>query len=300
MSVVMSFPGDIASADPDAVREWERRSVAWLRKELGPALKTVVRHVDEAHPHLHAYGWNDAPGMSATALHPGFSAKAAALAAGGDNHVGDRAYREAMRTWQDRYWQDVGLPCGLARIGPGRRRLTREEWHKEKTAHRAVWEARRSTKRLTEQGKAYIAQTRAAAAAVAASAKHDADLVQVEARQLWFEAKKQRDAAARQQRTLDSIGARIGGVIAAVRSFLTGHDTKLEERVRQDAAVAQRALEVEVAAEKTSAQAARREVQKLKTSLAETSAEAAALRRENAELQRPEAASQQTRSFRPV
>lgn len=300
MSVVLSFPGELASADSALVREWEERTLTWLRKEAGTALKTVVRHIDEKHPHLHAYVVPEGRNMLAASMHPGFSAKAAALAAGGDNAVGDRAYREAMRAWQDRYWTDVGLPCGLARIGPGRRRLTRAQWHQEKKAHTAVREARRIAKRLEDGGRDLVERSHATAAAVAAAAKAEADRVQARAGRAWFEAKNDRDAAAQELRSVRTIAGRIGSLFAALRSTLSGHDRKIEERVRQDAAVAIRALEVDVDAKETSAEAARREVQKMKTSLAEKTAEIALLRRENAALQRPQNAQQQSVSFRPI
>ena len=56
------------------------------------------------------------------------------------NKMGDRAYRAAMRGWQDRYWESVGLPCGQTRLGPGRRRLTRagHEAEKAQAGHAAT------------------------------------------------------------------------------------------------------------------------------------------------------------------
>lgn len=42
--------------------------------------------------------------------------------------LGDRAYKAAMRGWQNDYYSQVALLAGLTRIGPGRRRLTRVEW----------------------------------------------------------------------------------------------------------------------------------------------------------------------------
>jgi predicted RNase H-like nuclease (RuvC/YqgF family) len=37
-----------------------------------------------------------------------------------------------MRAYQDEFSKKVAMNHGLTRIGPGRRRLTRAEWHKEK------------------------------------------------------------------------------------------------------------------------------------------------------------------------
>ncbi len=134
-TVIASHPG----GSPDEIGKWESLTVAWLKETYGERLASVVRHVDESHPHLHIYLLPDAPSMKARGMHPGVVAKtevaASSMAAGDDAKTatkrGDLAYKAAMRTWQDSYWHAVGLPCGLARLGPGRRRLTRGEWKAE-------------------------------------------------------------------------------------------------------------------------------------------------------------------------
>lgn len=153
---VLSHPAtpDECRADPAtmaAVKSWAKDSAVWLRRDLearGGVLATVVMHVDESHVHLHAYGLH--PSGHADRLHPGKLAKkdavAAALVAGRDkrdaNAIGDKAYVEAMRTWQDSYSGDVGLPHGLTRLGPARRRLSRAEWKAEQAAAKSVQQAR--------------------------------------------------------------------------------------------------------------------------------------------------------------
>lgn len=42
--------------------------------------------------------------------------------------LGDRAYKAAMRGWQNGYYEQVALRAGLTRIGPARQRLTRMQW----------------------------------------------------------------------------------------------------------------------------------------------------------------------------
>ncbi len=152
-TVVTSYPmtweqmqGDANGAD--LLKDWQARTVAWLRNQFGGQLASVVMHTDEAHPHLHAIVLPDDPEMRAKRLHPGWTAKDAAVrvAKGGGtdgkaaNAVGDRAYKEAMRAWQDSYWHAVGLPCGLARLGPQKRRLTRVAWQTEQAAARTTAE----------------------------------------------------------------------------------------------------------------------------------------------------------------
>lgn len=146
-----------------AATAWAKDSARWLRQDLaarGGVLETVVMHVDESHVHLHAYGLH--PSGHADRLHPGKIAKkeavAAALDAGHDkktaNAVGDKAYVEAMRGWQDSYSRSVGLQHGLTRLGPARRRLSRAEWKAEQAAASSVRDARRRAKGAMEQAKA--------------------------------------------------------------------------------------------------------------------------------------------------
>ena len=146
-----------------AVESWARESTKWLRRDLearGGTLETVILHVDESHVHLHAYGLH--PSGHADKLHPGKTAKkdavAAALDAGHDkktaNAFGDKAYVTAMRAWQDSYSREVGLPHGLTRLGPARRRLSRAEWQAEKAAAKSVQQARTLAKGATDAAKA--------------------------------------------------------------------------------------------------------------------------------------------------
>lgn len=144
-TVVASHPATMAKvrADPAtaaSVKDWERRTVAWLRECYGDQVVSVIRHTDEAHAHLHAYILPAGAQMKFTDMHPGQMAKAEVMAAGpfpdedskALNRRGDKAYRAAMRVWQDAYFERVGAPCGLSRLGPGRRRLSREAWRAEK------------------------------------------------------------------------------------------------------------------------------------------------------------------------
>ncbi len=124
--------------------------MTWLRDDLerrGGTLESVIMHIDEAHIHLHAYGLH--PSGHADRLHPGKLAKKVAsnkaIENGQEkkaaNAVGDKAYVEAMRDWQDSYSEKVGLPHGLTRLGPARRRLSRAEWMIEKAAAKSVQQA---------------------------------------------------------------------------------------------------------------------------------------------------------------
>lgn len=156
MTAIISHPATVAEAREDSavaadVQAWEQRSIAWLQATWGESLVSVVRHVDEAHCHLHAFILPSGPEMRARLLHPGIAAKdrekAVAIEEGFDAKVanarGDAAYKSALRAMQDNFWHAVGLPSGLARLGPARRRLTRDEWRTEQAAAAATAEALR-------------------------------------------------------------------------------------------------------------------------------------------------------------
>lgn len=197
LTVVASYPATVEECATDPVKarerdEWQARNVEWLRAEFGDDLVSVVRHEDEKFPHLHAFVIPSDPEMKANPLHPGWAAKQAAKAEAGvagldlgeANRAGDRAYREAMRAMQDRYWEGVGLPSGLARIGPARRRLDRAGWLDEQAAATAAGTAITAAERATaERREAHaglkgdamracdlVARARAAAAAAVAQA----------------------------------------------------------------------------------------------------------------------------------
>lgn len=286
MTVVASYPATVAEceADPAKAAErdaWQARNVTWLRESFGDQLVSVVRHDDEAHPHLHAFILPGDPSMRANALHPGWSAKqdakaeaeAAGLGSKEANAAGDRAYREAMRGFQDSYWESVGLPSGLARVGPARRRLTRDAWQAEQavvvttakameaaeaaTSTLAVAEARSAD--LVARGREFVAKARAAASAAkvqadeADAARADALEVVAKARRhagaLVASAKKQARqevAQARQEAMrLRGWGARLGSVWTGLAGVQRRLERRADERVLQ--AQAKASAEVQAA-----------------------------------------------------
>lgn len=136
---VASFPARadrMSLADRAAYEAWEQDTIAWLRGFYGHRLKAVVRHEDEGHDekptylHLHFFVVPDLDaGERIESVHPGRAAVAVGKASGiTERRELNRLYRDAMRRLQDRYHDGVGIRHGLARRGPGRRRLTRAEW----------------------------------------------------------------------------------------------------------------------------------------------------------------------------
>lgn len=233
-TVIASHPFTMEEvrADPVKLREaeeWERRTIGWLRSQYGDDLKSVVRHEDESHFHIHAYIVpTDDPEMRALRHHPGVVAKRAMMAAGPSegedgkalSKKADRAYKQAMREWQDAYHEAVGIPCGLARLGPQRRRLTRAEWQAEQVQANALKTTIERAKAVKARGESMIASTKADAEAIredTTRAKADANLQLAAAKAASEAAKTAHDQALREQRRAKSMMARVHQEGARVR-----------------------------------------------------------------------------------
>ncbi|MGR9423624.1 hypothetical protein [Rhizobium leguminosarum] len=219
-TVVASHPYTVDEVRADKtklaeVRQWERLTIDWLKRQYGPALKSVIRHTDEKQWHIHAYILPTADKeLRAAVYHPGIVAKRAVMAEGtrpGEdgkalNKRSNAAYKAAMREWQDSYHDAVAIPCGLTRLGPARRRLTREEWKAEQTQARALQRARVEAERISELGQLYIDRVRAEAATVNANT-----------------AKTRAEAK------------RLQGVGGAIRSVLDGiQESRLRDQIRKE------------------------------------------------------------------
>ncbi|PYE29057.1 hypothetical protein C8J32_101920 [Rhizobium sp. PP-CC-3A-592] len=233
MTVVASHPHTIEEVRADLEKqreaeEWGQRTIAWLRSQHGDKLVSVIRHEDEAHYHLHAYILPDDPAMRASALHPGQCAKAAVMATGpvdGEdtkalNKRGDAAYRAAMRAWQDAYHETVAIPCGLTRLGPQRRRLTRAEWQAEQVQANALRTTIERAMAVKVRGESMIAATKDEAAQIATAAaamRAEADRQLAAARAATEAALAAQDKAVQEQRKARSMMSRVREEAARVR-----------------------------------------------------------------------------------
>ncbi|OJU04996.1 MAG: hypothetical protein BGN83_06235 [Rhizobium sp. 63-7] len=313
-------------ADPTKLgeaQEWERRTIAWLRSQYGDDLKSVVRHEDESHFHVHAYIVpTDDPEMRALRHHPGVVAKRATMAVGpaeGEDKQtlskkADAAYKNAMRSWQDSYHDAVGVPCGLARLGPQRRRLTRAEWQAEQVQAKALKTTIERAKAVKAHGESMIASTKEDAARIAAevaAARAEADRQLVAAKAATEAALKAQDKAVQEQRKARSMMSRVRDEAArvreatarlqrlpgALRSLWDGFKvSKVADRIRQSVESEMEALRrtaAESADRANAADAGRREAESrarnLKENLTETGRLLAETRQELAAL-RPESA----------
>ncbi|MGE4452533.1 plasmid recombination protein [Castellaniella sp.] len=123
----------VISLARDQEKDWPRfrdESIEWLKGKYGERLKAVVEHKDETHPHIHFYIVPKI-GEKFDDIHAGKKAAADAKAKGKLKGEQNKEYCEAMRLWQDNFSAKVASKYGLARIGPGRRRLSREQWKAE-------------------------------------------------------------------------------------------------------------------------------------------------------------------------
>jgi hypothetical protein len=146
LTAVASYPVPRTLVEDDqaaceAYKRWMEFNVRWLKNQFRDKLVSIVEHVDEQHPHLHAFVLPlDDPGCNARRLNPAWQVKEEAEALAKENgkppqeavKFGNRAYRAKGREIQDHYFQEVGLPSGLTRTGPKRERLSRDQWRQRK------------------------------------------------------------------------------------------------------------------------------------------------------------------------
>jgi len=138
-AAVFSHPNRSSElSDPDVrarYQEWRDDVIEWVKNDFasrGLDFVSAVEHLDESHPHIHAYGVPRAnesnPRMDAKLCHAGYAAKASESVLERKN----TAYREAMRSWQDNHYQAVSVRHGLLRYGPKRARLDRQAYTAQK------------------------------------------------------------------------------------------------------------------------------------------------------------------------
>ena len=229
----------VISLPREQEENWEQfkaKAMDWLKEKYGDNLRCVVEHQDEAHPHLHFYcvakKW-----QKFEDLHEGKRAqkelkKKNPQASKQEQNI---AFAEAMRATQDDFSNRVGQRFGLARIGPGRRRLTRAQWQAEQTQAEAL------QKTLGKKN---------------AYKKHYKKQAIAEAQQAIEQAKEQARAEALAE--AQGVGAKFGGFLSGVKDKFS----KPSERELQAEAEAQRAIaEAQRAKEQAQEEARKAKVQ---------------------------------------
>lgn len=254
MTIVVSHPYTVEEIEADTekrreVERWEALNVEWARQELGDDLRSIVRHTDERQWHLHIYGLPGDPEMRASLSHPGQVAKSAVLVAGpaeGEDDKAmrrrsDRAYKDAMREWQDGYFRAVGMPAGLTRLGPAQRRLSRVEWHQERHQAQALKVAQEAAAALKVKADTFARQVGEKAASIRADAARKADAAEaaiVAAQAAERKARKReetaRTASAKAERDTRA-ARRLTGLGGALRGLWDGlRRSKLAARLRDE------------------------------------------------------------------
>ncbi|MRT64175.1 hypothetical protein FYM84_26960 [Pseudomonas sp. CAH-1] len=178
---VVSAPHDI---EPEAWASFKADALKWLQDKYGECLRTVIEHTDESHPHLHFYCVAQ-PGQRFESVHQGKAAAAEAKAEGKPKGQQNQAYKAAMREFQDEFFDQVGMRHGFSRLGPGKRRLTREEWRQEQAQAKALAVTIERAEALTEataiERQAIITEAKAEAKTVAEKALQNADRIEKQA-----------------------------------------------------------------------------------------------------------------------
>lgn len=126
---VESTPENWASNE---VQCWIKDTEVFLKNRFGDSFVSLVKHSCEAKCHLHFILIPQVRDgvIDLSSFHPGLAAQRAVTE--NKKSQKDYAYKEAMRTFQDEYFEQVGLVNGQLRYGPRRRRLSRSEWHAQK------------------------------------------------------------------------------------------------------------------------------------------------------------------------
>lgn len=315
VTIVVSHPYTVEEIEADPakrqeVERWEALNVAWARQELGDDLRSIIRHTDERHWHLHIYGLPGDPEMRGSLCHPGQVAKSSVVAAGpaegeDDKAVrrrSDLAYKGAMRVWQDGYSKAVGVPSGLTRLGPGVRRLERAAWHQERVQAKALKDARDRAEVLKKQGDAFVIRTNdqaAAERAAAAQQQHAAQAAAERATKMQADADARAAAALAQQdlavkrseearrateqaKRATRSARRLSGVSGALRGIWDGlRKSSIAARIRQELAPtvdAWRAAASAADARAAAAEAARRDADETAKNLRAAAADLGAQR----------------------
>ncbi|WP_128922364.1 hypothetical protein [Bradyrhizobium nanningense] len=148
---VISWPKPLAECleDAEQMARWAAfrdDSIAWIHQYWGDHLMSVVEHVDEPQPHVQfiVVAPLDANRrIRLTSFHPGLRGEKAAAERGLPKREQKKAYRSALKDFQDNFYYDVASRHGLARYGKKRQRYERDEWMTRKKDREALAEASR-------------------------------------------------------------------------------------------------------------------------------------------------------------
>lgn len=162
MAGVFSYPKPVNTKDgwtEDDKQNYllfKETSIDFLKNEYGDNLVCVLEHQDEEFPHLHYYVVNKKKISALNELHPGHSAvlkEQQKLETELAPTAKMKLYKNAMKSWQDRFFAQVGIYCGFDRLGPKKQRLSRSEWKIRKQQMKAVQSAIKVIKKKASEVK---------------------------------------------------------------------------------------------------------------------------------------------------
>lgn len=131
---------------------FKEQSIEFMKNKWGDNLLCVLEHTDEQYPHLHFYVVNKSRVASTPEMHPGFAENIRLEnEAKADNRPVNKkeqvaAFKEAMRKFQDDFFNTVSIYCGLDRLGPKVQRLSRPEWKERKRVTKLLAKAFKKVK----------------------------------------------------------------------------------------------------------------------------------------------------------
>lgn len=161
ISGVVSFPVPMPFLTPsdERVQLWLKKNIQFLKKKYGKHLSSILLHTEESHLHCHYFVLppiTEKGVLDMGLVHDGIKARSYVAKTGGSAKAKKRAYEEAMRAFQDEYYEHVSKICGLTREGPKRRRLTRSEWCKEKKTAERLAKAEMRVEQVRQAARAVI------------------------------------------------------------------------------------------------------------------------------------------------
>lgn len=109
--------------------DYKKDAIKYLQEKYGDTLVSVVEHTDEGNPHLHFYCVQK-NGEKFELIHDG---KKAFFEVGGKiQYKKEKAFKEAMRSFQEDFFLKVAAGYGLMKTGPRRQRLSNEDYWNQK------------------------------------------------------------------------------------------------------------------------------------------------------------------------
>lgn len=159
-STVISLPKEMIDEWP----QFRDASLQWLKKKYGGRLKLVVEHLDEENPHAHAYliplHGIDKDGLSFSEpfgeVHEGYGesrkTRRVAIEKTGSSAGAKtgKAFVDAMKEYQDKFYKDVARHFNLTRLGPQKAKQNHTEAVRQRDIRKAE-EARLEAEKMKEK-----------------------------------------------------------------------------------------------------------------------------------------------------